>query len=130
MKIRLAKKIMKQARHLSTASDYWYRRLRDFEYKICYGFVGKKDHRITKAISLTDHWNARRYINELIKTSEKYPFKLRDVKRDAERLEQCSVLKCCGNCHWFDNEDVYGVGWCSNNEHESSCDQVCDEHEF
>ena len=42
MKIRIAKKIMKQARHLSTASDYWYRRLRDFEYKICYGFVGKK----------------------------------------------------------------------------------------
>ena len=38
--------------------------------------------------------------------------------------------KCCGNCHWFGNEDVYGVGWCSNNEHESSCDQVCDEHEF
>ena len=53
MKVRLAKKIMKQARHLSTASDYWYRRLRDFEYKICYGFVGKKDHRIIKAISLT-----------------------------------------------------------------------------
>ena len=53
MKIRQAKKIMKQARYLSTASDYWYRRLRDFEYKICYGFVGKKDHRITKAISLT-----------------------------------------------------------------------------
>lgn len=21
-------------------------------------------------------------------------------------------------------------GWCSNNEHESSCDQVCSEHEF
>lgn len=38
--------------------------------------------------------------------------------------------KCCGNCHWFGNEDVYGVGWCRNNEHESSCDQVCDEHEF
>ena len=38
--------------------------------------------------------------------------------------------KCCGNCHWFGNEDVYGVGWCSNNEHESSCDLVCDEHEF
>ncbi len=37
--------------------------------------------------------------------------------------------RCCGNCHWFDNEDVYGVGWC-HNEHESSCDQVCDEHEF
>lgn len=38
--------------------------------------------------------------------------------------------RCCGNCIWFDNEDVYGVGWCSNNEHESSCDLVCDEHEF
>ena len=38
--------------------------------------------------------------------------------------------KCCGNCHWFGNEDVYGAGWCSNNEHESSCNQVCDEHEF
>lgn len=38
--------------------------------------------------------------------------------------------KCCGNCHWFCNEDAYGVGWCCNNEHESSCDQVCDEHEF
>lgn len=38
--------------------------------------------------------------------------------------------KCCGNCHWFADEDAYGVGWCSNNEHESSCDQVCSEHEF
>lgn len=38
--------------------------------------------------------------------------------------------KCCGNCHWFGNEDAYGVGWCNNNDHESSCDQVCDEHEF
>ena len=36
--------------------------------------------------------------------------------------------RCCGNCISFTNEDVYGVGWCSNNEHESSCDQVCDEH--
>ena len=32
--------------------------------------------------------------------------------------------KCCGNCHWFDNEDAYGVGWCNNNDHESSCDQA------
>ena len=38
--------------------------------------------------------------------------------------------RCCGNCHWFGNEDVYGVGWCGNNEHESSCGQVCDEHDF
>lgn len=33
--------------------------------------------------------------------------------------------KCCGNCLWFDNEDAYGVGWCCNNQHKSSCDQVC-----
>lgn len=36
--------------------------------------------------------------------------------------------RCCGNCLWMGCEDAYGVGWCSNNEHESSCDQVCDEH--
>lgn len=38
--------------------------------------------------------------------------------------------KCCGNCHWFGNEDIYGVGWCINNEHETSCDKVCKKHEF
>ena len=38
--------------------------------------------------------------------------------------------RCCGNCISFTNEDVYGVGWCSNNEHESSCDLVGDEHEL
>ena len=90
--------------------------------------VDFKDHRIIKAISLTNHWNARRYINESIKFNKRHLFNLIDVQRDAEILKQYSVLKeqrCCGNCHWFDNEDVYGVGWCSNNERESSCDQVC-----
>ena len=87
-----------------------------------------KDHRIIKAISLTNHWNARRYINELIKYNKKHPFKLRDVKRDAERLKQCSVLECCGNCHWFDNEDIYGVGWCTINSCDVSCDFVCIRH--
>ena len=96
----------------------------------CVGMPYHSTTAFTKAICLTNHWNARRYINELIKSNKKHPFKLRDVQRDAERLKQCSVLKCCGNCHWFGNEDVYGVGWCSNNEHESSCDQVCSEHEF
>lgn len=132
MKIRLAKKIMRHN------TPYWI-----FRY-LCYnrimlpraGYkVDFKDHRIIKAISLTNHWNARRYINELIKSNKKHPFKLRDVQRDAERLIKTvqrmkGEERCCGNCHRFDNEDVYGVGWCSNNEHESSCDQVCDEHEF
>lgn len=132
MKIRLAKKIMRHN------TPYWI-----FRYP-CYnrimlpgaGYkVDFKDHRIIKAISLTNHWNARRYINELIKSNKKHPFKLRDVQRDAERLIKTvqrmkGEERCCGNCHRFDNEDVYGVGWCSNNEHESSCDQVCDKHEF
>ncbi len=91
MKIKLAKKIMKQARHLSAASDYWYRRLRDFEYKICYGFVGKKDHRITKAISLFERWNARRYRNEAEKLNKKNPLRPRDLRRSVERLKQYSV---------------------------------------
>lgn len=156
MKIRLAKKIMacdfrkvvkrnlpwdkelKELDILNKKSHYWY--LRHYRYrplkriqerrKNGWGKDLFRDHRITKAISLTNHWNARRYINELIKFNKKHPFKFRDVQRDAERLKQCSVLKCCGNCHWFDNEDVYGVGWCSNNKHESSCGQVCSEHEF
>ena len=38
--------------------------------------------------------------------------------------------RCCGNCFWFDNEDAFGVGWCCNHGHESSCDLVCNDHEF
>ena len=53
--------------------------------------VDFKDHRITKAISLTDHWNARRYINELVKLNKKHPLKLRDIERNAERLKQYNV---------------------------------------
>lgn len=33
--------------------------------------------------------------------------------------------KCCCTCCWFDNEDAYGAGWCSINDRETSCDQVC-----
>lgn len=153
MKIRLAKKIMKYKSIVDEYNNgdgsvcdgmkesYWLRQM----FKHINGVYDEtfdppahipfKDHRIVKAISLTNHWNARRYINELIKSNKKHPFKLRDVQRDAERLIKTvqrmkGEERCCGNCHRFDNEDVYGVGWCSNNEHESSCDQVCDEHEF
>lgn len=77
MKIRLAKKIMRHN------TPYWV-----FRY-LCYyrilllgaGYkVDFKDHRIIKAISLTNHWNARRYINESIKFNKKHPFNLRDVE--------------------------------------------------
>ena len=36
--------------------------------------------------------------------------------------------KCCGNCHWFDNEDVCGVGWYAINSCDVSCDFVCIRH--
>lgn len=36
--------------------------------------------------------------------------------------------KCCGNCFWFDNEDVEGAGWCTDFQGETSCDLVCDNH--
>ena len=36
--------------------------------------------------------------------------------------------RCCGNCIWFDNEDVYGVGWCTINSCDVSFDFVCIRH--
>lgn len=59
-------------------------------------FGGYKDHRVIKAIRL--------------------------IKKKKQSTEK---VKCCGNCHWFDNEDAYGSGWCSINDSETSCDQVC-----
>ena len=44
-------------------------------------------------------------------------------EKDLEKEE-----KCCGNCHWFGNEDVYGVGWCTINSCDVSCDFVCIRH--
>lgn len=38
--------------------------------------------------------------------------------------------KCCGNCLWFDNEDACGQGWCIDAQHETSCDLVCDNHNY
>ena len=36
--------------------------------------------------------------------------------------------RCFGNCHWFGNEDIYGVGWCTINSCDVSCDFVCIRH--
>ena len=38
--------------------------------------------------------------------------------------------RCCGNCFWFDNEDICGIGWCCYYDHESSCDLVCGKHTY
>ena len=57
MKIRLAKKIMKQKNYICLPYDkisyYWYARVSDFEDKARFRVIGKADHRITKAINLT-----------------------------------------------------------------------------
>ena len=88
MKIRLAKKIMRHN------TPYWI-----FRY-LCYnrimlpgaGYkVDFKDHRITKAISLVERWNARRYRNEAEKLNKKNPLRKRYLRRSVERLKQYIV---------------------------------------
>ena len=88
MNIRLAKKIMRHN------TPYWI-----FRY-LCYnrimlpgaGYkVDFKDHRITKAISLVEHWNARMYRNEAAKLNKKNPLRPRDLRRSVGRLKQYSV---------------------------------------
>ena len=85
MNIRLAKKIMIHN------TPYWI-----FRY-LCYnrimlpgaGYkVDFKDHRITKAISLVERWNARRYRNEAAKFNKKNPLRSRDLHRSVERFKQ------------------------------------------
>lgn len=88
MKARLAKKIMKHN------TPYWI-----FRY-LCYnrimlpgaGYkVDFKDQRIIKAMSLVEHWNARRYRNEAAKFNKKNPLSPRDLRRSVERLKQYSA---------------------------------------
>lgn len=88
MKIRLAKKIMKQARtDIPWTNLYWRTRIEI--HNLGPGFI--LDHRISKAKKLTTRWHARKLINELVKLSKKHPFKLKDIQRSAERLKQYSV---------------------------------------
>lgn len=88
MKIRLAKKIVRHN------TPYWI-----FRY-LCYnrillpgaGYkVDFKDQRIIKAMSLVEHWNARRYRNEAAKFNKKNPLSPRDLRRSVERLKQYSA---------------------------------------
>ena len=88
MKIRLAKKIVRHN------TPYWI-----FRY-LCYnrimlpgaGYkVDFKDQRIIKAMSLVEHWNARRYRNEAAKFNKKNPLSPIDLRRSAERLKQYNV---------------------------------------
>ena len=86
MKIRLAKKIMKPS-FRNGKIGYWHSR-----YDLhCMGFDGFIDHRITKAISLVERWNARMYRKEAAKLNKKNPLRPRDLRRSVERLKQYSV---------------------------------------
>lgn len=86
MKIRLAKKIMKPS-FRNGKIGYWHSRYDLY----CMGFDGCGDHRITKAISLVEYWNARRYRNEAAKFNKKNPLRPRDLRRSVERLKQYNV---------------------------------------
>ena len=86
MKIRLAKKIMKPS-FRNGKIGYWHSRYDLY----CMGFDGCKDHRITKAISLVERWNTRRYRNEAAKLNKKKPLRPRDLRRSVGRLKQYSV---------------------------------------
>ena len=101
MKIRIAKKIMK-ARLLMKKNGHWFHVINLPYWKVKHNLMlthKSIDHRITKAMSLTK-------------------------KKQRMNKEE----KCCGNCHWFDNEDIYGVGWCTINSCDVSCDFVCIRH--
>ena len=77
MKIRLAKKIMKP-NFRNGKIGYWHSRYDLY----CMGFDGCKDHRITKAISLVEYWNARRYRNEAAKFN-----KINDIKPTVDVID-------------------------------------------
>ena len=34
-------------------------------------------------------------------------------------------IKCCGNCFWFDGEDIYGWGFCDEKEVQMYCGWSC-----
>lgn len=35
------------------------------------------------------------------------------------------TVKCCGNCFWFDGEDIYGWGFCDEKEVQMYCGSSC-----
>lgn len=109
MKIRLAKKIMKYKSIVDEYNNgdgsvcngmkesYWLKRMFDHINGVYdetfdpHAHIPFKDNRIKKAISLTNHWNARMYRNEAAKFNKKNPFRPRDLRRSVERLKQYSV---------------------------------------
>lgn len=93
MKIRIAKKIMK-ARLLMKKNSHWFHVINLPYWKMKHNLMlthKSIDHRITKAIVLAEHWNARRCRNEMAKFNKKNPLSPRDLRRSVERLKQYNV---------------------------------------
>ena len=93
MNIRLAKKIMK-ARLLMKKNSHWFHVINLPYWKIKHNLMRTHksiDHRITKAISVVERWNARRDRNEAEKLNKKNPLRQRDIRRSVERLKHYSV---------------------------------------
>lgn len=100
MKIRLAKKIMKHKCTFLNIEEKYKKKGYNVKWLIAWGAYDEKktyrnaftmEHRITKAMSLVEHWNSRMYRNEATKLNKKNPFRPRDLRRSVERLKQYSV---------------------------------------
>lgn len=106
MKIRLAKKIMKAHDYMMQQAvsydalwhipylGYWtdrWLKYRGFFVTPKYVRFYNRDHRITKAISLTRRWRKRNIVNNARKLNEKHPFELSDIKQSATKLREFRV---------------------------------------
>lgn len=85
MKIRQAKKIMKQV----YKTRYWAYRQGYYCGKTDVGKLAG-DHRLLKAMRLTQKWEIRKMRNNILK---KNPFKLRDLRRSALKLMRYECSK-------------------------------------
>ena len=83
MKIRQAKKIMKQV----YKTRYWTYRQGYYCGKMDAGKIAG-DHRLLKAMRLTNKWESRKIRNDVNKMSEKNPFNQKELSRSVVRLKR------------------------------------------
>ena len=69
--------------------------------------------------------NLKEDVNNFIKESK---ISGTSLKLEEQRMKK--EEKCCGNCIWIGCEDILGNGWCYKKDCETSCDKVCEKHEF
>lgn len=89
MKIRQAKKIMKQV----YKTRYWAYRQGYYCGKTDAGKLAG-DHRLLKAMRLTQKWEIRKIRNDVNKILEKNPFKPKELSRSVLRLKRYKTDGC------------------------------------